>query len=255
MKSTLTKMKLHIKSLIVLGVLATVLSGCAATNTALTKKDLDVQTKTSTAIFIDPVSPDKRTIFVDVKSSVQEFDRSVFKKLLKESFLTNDNDYRLVDDPEQAQFVLSAFVLNLEKASPSASELALNRGYEGGGILAGAAVGGAARGDWKGAVAGGVVGGGLDMISGALVKDITYMLVCDVQIKERTHNGAVVKRATDIATKVSDNGTTTQMVDETSNMKEYRTRIVTTANKSNLKLEEAAETIYSKTAAAMSGFF
>jgi outer membrane lipoprotein SlyB len=232
-----------------------ILSGCAATNTALKKKDLDVQTRTSTAIFIDPVSPAKRTVFVDVKSSVQEFDRAVFKKLLKESFAVNDNNYRLVDDPEQAQFVLSAFVLNLENASPSASDQALNRGFEGGGVLAGAAIGGAARGDWKGAVAGGVVGAGVDMISGALVKDVTYMLVCDVQIKERTKNGALVKRATDISTRVSDAGYTQQSIDETSNMKEYRTRIVTTANKANLKLEEAAPVIYSKTASAMSGFF
>lgn len=234
---------------------AMILSGCAATNTALKKKDLDVQTRTSTAIFIDPVSPAKRTVFVDVKSSVQEFDRAVFKKLLKESFAVNDNNYRLVDDPEQAQFVLSAFVLNLEKASPSASDQALNRGFEGGGVLAGAAIGGAARGDWKGAVAGGVVGAGVEMISGALVKDITYMLVCDVQIKERTKNGALVKRATDISTRVSDSGYTQQSIDETSNMKEYRTRVVTTANKVNLKLEEAAPVIYSKTASAMSGFF
>lgn len=239
-------------SVITAGVL--VLSGCAATNTALSKKDLDVQTKTSTAIFIDPVAPAKRTVYVDVKSSVQEFDRAIFKKLLKDSFAINDNNYRLIDDPEQAQFILSAFVLNLEKASPSASEQALNKGYEGG-ILAGAAIGGAARGDWKGAVAGGVVGAGVDLVSGALVKDITYMLVCDVQIKERTKNGATVKRAADIDTQVSDHGYTKQTVDETSNMKEYRTRIVTTANKANLKLEDAAEPIYSKTAAAMSGFF
>lgn len=233
----------------------TLLTSCAATNTALTKKDLDVQTKTSTAIFIEPVAPAKRTIYVDVKSGVQEFDRAVFKKILKENFAVNDNKYRIVDDPEQAQFILSAFVLNLEKASPNASAQALNRGYEGGGILAGAAIGGAARGDWQGAVAGGVVGAGVDMISGALVKDVTYMLVCDVQIKERTKDGTVVKRTTDISTKVSDDGFASQQVDEASNMKEYRTRIVTTANKANLKLEEAAAPIYSKTAAAMSGFF
>lgn len=234
---------------------ALILSGCAATNTAFKKKELDVQTKTSTSIYIEPVAPAKRTIYVDVKSGVQEFDRAVFKKLLKDSFAVNDNNYRLIDDPEQAQFILSAFVLNLEKASPSASDKALGRGYEGGGMLAGAAIGGAAGGDWQGAVAGGVVGAGVDMISGALVKDVTYMLVCDVQIKERTKNGVTVKRATDISTKVSDDGYTNQQVDETSNMKEYRTRIVTTANKVNLKLEEAAQPIYTKTAAAMSGFF
>lgn len=234
---------------------AALLAGCAATNTALTKKDLDVQTKTSTAIFIEPVAVAKRTVYVDVKSGVPEFDRAVFKKLLKESFAINDNHYQLIDDPDSAQFTLSAYVLNLEKASPSASSQALNRGFEGSGLLLGAAAGGAARGDWKGAAAGGVVGAGVDLISGALVKDVTFMLVCDVQIRERTKNGAVVKRATDISTKVSDQGYTQQSVDETSNMKEYRTRIVTTANKANLKLEEASEPIYKKTAAAISGFF
>lgn len=235
-------------------IVSALLAGCAATHTALSKKELDVQTKTSTAIFIEPVAPANRTVYVDVKSSVPEFDRAIFKKILKESFLSNDNNYRLIDNPEQAQFILSAFVLNLEKASPSASEQALNRGYEGG-ALAGAAIGGAARGDWKGAVAGGVVGAGMDLVSGALVKDVTYMLVCDVQIKERAKNGVVVHRATDISTQTSDAGYTQQMMNETSNMKEYRTRIVTTANKANLKLEEAAELIYAKTASAMSGFF
>ncbi len=237
-----------------LAAFAITLSGCAATHTALSKKELNVQTRTSTAIFIEPVAPAKRTVYVDVKSGVQEFDRAVFKKLLKDSFAMNDNNYRLIDDPEQAQFILSALVLNLEKASPSASEQALNKGYEGG-VLAGAAIGGASRGDWKGAVAGGVVGAGVDLVSGALVKDVTYMLVCDVQIKERTKNGTVVKRATGISTKVSDQGYTEQTIDDTSTMKEYRTRIVTTANKANLKLEDAAPAIYSKTASAMSGFF
>ena len=161
------------------------LSGCAATNVALTKKNLDVQTKTSTAIFIDPVAPAKRTIYVDVKSGVQEFDRAVFRTLLKDSFAINDNNYRIVDDPETAQFTLSAYVLNLEKASPSAAETALGRGYQGGGILAGAVIGGSSAESLIGAAVGGLLGAGVDMVSGALVKDITYMLVVDVQVKER----------------------------------------------------------------------
>ncbi len=231
------------------------LVGCAATEVALTKKDLDVQTKTSTAIFIDPVSPEKRTIFIDVKSGVEEFDRNVFKKLVKEQFDKNDNGYRIIDDPEKAQYVLSAFVLNLEKSSPAASQAALGRGYQDGGMLAGAALGGAARGDFKGALVGGVLGAGADMISGALVKDVLYLLVVDVQIKERAKVGVVVTRDTDISTKVSDNGSVNQYSSEQSNQKEYRTRIVTTANKANLKLVDAQEPMYRKTTAAMSGFF
>lgn len=248
---------MKIKHLLTISTLFAILglSGCAATNVALTKKNLDVQTKTSTAIFIDPVAPAKRTIYVDVKSGVQEFDRAVFRKLLKDSFAINDNNYRIVDDPETAQFTLSAYVLNLEKASPSAAETALGRGFQGGGILAGAAIGAASQESWKGAAAGGLLGAGVDMVSGALVKDVTYMLVVDVQVKERAKAGIVVTRDTSIKTKVSDDGAVYQSATETSDQKEYRTRIVTTANKVNLKLEEAAPVMYEKTAAAMSGFF
>lgn len=244
----------HVK-LITLCAVVTTLMSCAATEVAISKKNLDVQTNTSTAIFVDPVSADKRTIYIDVKSGVQEFDRAVFKRLLIESFASNSNGYKIIDDPEKAQYVLSAFVLNLEKASPTASQQALGRGYQGGGILAGAALGGATNNGYKGALAGAVVGGATDFISGAMVKDITYMLVCDVQIKERAKAGVIITRDTSITTKVSDSGGVHQSSTEQSSQKEYATRIVTTANKSNLKLEEAQEPMYKKTSAAIAGFF
>lgn len=243
----------HVKMIVITTLIAS-LMGCAATEVALSKKNLDVQTKTSTAIFVDPVSPEKRTIFIDVKSGVQEFDRAVFKRLLTESFAANSNGYTIANDPEKAQYVLSAFVLNLEKASPAASQQALGRGYQGG-VLAGAAIGGATNNGYKGALAGAVVGGATDLISGALVKDVTYMLVCDVQIKERAKSGVVITRDTSITTKASDNGGVHQSSTEQSNQKEYATRIVTTANKANLKLEDAQEAMYKKTSAAISGFF
>lgn len=249
------KLLFGLKTSLTIATLVALLTSCAATEVALTKKDLDVQTNTSTAIFVDPVSPEKRTIYVDVKSGVQEFDRAVFKRLLTESFTTNTNGYKIIDDPEKAQYVLSAFVLNLEKASPAASQQALGKGYQGGGVLAGAAIGGATNNGYKGALAGAVVGGATDLISGALVKDVTYMLVCDIQIKERAKTGVIVTRDTSITTKVSDNGGVYQSSSEQSNQKEYRTRIVTTANKANLRLDDAREAMYQKTSAAIAGFF
>jgi translation initiation factor IF-2 len=81
------------------------------------------------------------------------------------------------------------------------------------------------------------------------------MLVVDVQIKERAAPGAIVRKDTAIKTKVSDDGASKQTVSEVSNQKEYRTRIVTTANKVNLKLEEAQPKMFDKTAYALSGFF
>lgn len=247
------KLALSLFSILWIG---SVLSGCAATQVALSKKDLDVQTRTSTAIFVDAVSKEKRTIYLDIKSGVMEFDRRQFKQFVKEQFTQfNDNGYQIVDDPEKAQFEMVAYVLNLEKASPTAAEEALHKGYMGGAVLAGAAVGGVATKSVGGAVAGGVVGGATEFISGSLVKDVTYMLVCDIQIKERAAKGVIVRKDSQIDAKISDAGSSRQTMSEVSNKKEYRTRIVTTANQVNLKIEEAQEMMFKKTAYAMAGFF
>ena len=93
------------------------------------------------------------------------------------------------------------------------------------------------------------------MIADSLVHDVTYMLVCDVQIQEKTKDGVIVRKDTKINAKVSDSGSSQQRVSEASDRKEYRTRIVTTANKANLKLEDAQELMFKKTAYAMAGFF
>ncbi len=242
-----------------LGVLlmTSLLGGCAATYTSIAKKDLDVQARTSTSIFVDPVAREKRTVYLDVKSGVMEFDRNAFKQFVIEQFGQNGSGYTVVDDPEAAQFQMIAYVLNLEKTSPTAAEQALNQGYMGGAIAAGAVTGSLMnRGNrYRGAAAGGVLGGAAEFISGALVKDVTFMLVCDLQIKEKARKGVYVRKDSQVDAKVSDAGTSRQSYSEVGNKKEYRTRIVTTANKVNLKLEQASDLMFKKTAYAMSGFF
>jgi len=235
---------------------AYLLSGCAATKVALSHKNLEVQTRTSTAVFVDPVPRERRTIYLDVKSGVMEFDRRAFKQFVKEQFTQyNDNGYQIIDDPDKAQFQMIAYVLNLEKTNPTAAEEALNQGYMGGAVAAGAIAGGVGTNSYKGALVGGAAGGAAEFISGSLVHDVTYMLVCDVQIKEKAAKGVIVRKDTQVEAKVSDAGTSQQTVSEVSNKKEYRTRIVTTANKVNLKLPDAQEEMFKKTAYAMAGFF
>jgi hypothetical protein len=239
--------------------LVNLLGGCAATQVALSKKDLDVQARTSTAIFVDPVPREKRKIYLDVKSGVMEFDRRAFKQFVIEQFTTaNDNGYQIVDDPDGAQFLMVAYVLNLEKTSPTAAEAALHQGFLGSGAAAmagGAVAGRLIGGNMAGGFAGAAVAGGAEFVSGNLVKDVTYMLICDIQISEKAAKGVIVRKDTRVNTKVSDAGSSQQTVSEATNKKEYRTRIVTTANKVNLKLEEAQELMFKKTAYAMAGFF
>lgn len=239
-------------------VVLSLMFGCAATTTLLSKSDLDVQTRTSTAIFVDAVAKEKRTIYVDVRSGVMEFDRNAFKRFVLEQFSAPGNSgYIIVDDPEAAQFQMNVYVLNLEKTSPTAADLALGKGYTGGAIVAGAAVGAMANSSnrYRGAAAGGLLVGAADFITGSMVKDVTFMLVADVQIKEKARKGVFVRKDSKVDAKISDSGSSRQTVSEVTNKKEYRTRIVTTANKANLKLPEAQELMFKKTAYAMAGFF
>jgi len=239
-----------------------VLGGCAAVTTSIAKKDLVVQAKTSTAIFVDPVPREQRTVFLSVRSGVQEFDRAAFLKFLRDQFAANPDGYQIVDDPDKAHYQLQIYVLNLELATPTAAEAALKQGYVGetmGGAAAGALIGAHKTQSAGGALAGGLIGaavvGGGSLIADNLVHDNTFMLVADVSIKEKVASGVIVRKDTAIDANVSDSGTSKQRVSEATDKKEYRTRIVTTANKANLDMNEARDPMFAKTAFAMSGFF
>ncbi|MCW8090555.1 complement resistance protein TraT [Alteromonas sp. ASW11-130] len=229
------------------------LSGCGAIHTSIAKKDLDVQTKLSTSIFVEPVPPEERKIYLQVRSAVMEFDRNEFKNALNSQISSNGNGYEFVDDPKEAQYTMSVFVRNLEKASPTAAEGYLRTGFEG--VAVGSAAAVASGSGYRGAAAGGLIGGLASTAANAFVKDVTYLLVADIQIKERAPQGVIVRRDSKVNVKTSDDGGTTQTYSEASNRKEYRTRVVTTANKANLELEEAQSLMFDKTAYAMASFF
>jgi hypothetical protein len=182
-----------------------------------------------------------------------EFDRNSFRTALTEQITNSGNGYTIVDSPEESQYAMSVFVRNLEKASPTAAANYLSSGYQG--VAVGAAAGYATGGGYKNAAAGGLIGGLVSTAANAFVKDVTYLLVADIQIKERAGKGVLVRRDSKINSKISDDGGTTQTFSEATNQKEYRTRIVTTANKANLELEEAQALMFEKTAYAMASFF
>ncbi|MBK7006515.1 MAG: complement resistance protein TraT [Burkholderiales bacterium] len=234
------------------------LGGCAAVQTSVAKRNLDVQTKISTSIFVDPVKRANRTVYVDVRSGVMEFDRNAMSRAVRDSFAGNANGYTITDDPDAAQYLLSVFVTTLEKASPTAAEVALKQGFVGdvgAASYAGAALGAGNGGSMNSMVGGGLIGALGTTAANAFVQDVTFMLVADIQVKEKTAAGVIVRKDTKISSKVSDAGTSTQTVSEATNKKDYRTRIVTTANKANLELTEAQDLMFRKTAYAMSSFF
>lgn len=239
-----------------LAVLA-VLSGCAAIHTSIAKKDLDVQTQMSDAVFLEPVSPQKRVVFIQVRntSDKQNFD---ITGPLQAAIAVKG--YRVTDDPEEAHFKLLAQVLNVSKASPTAAESALGAGFggtfagAGTGALIGAAAGGG-RGAAYGAGAGALVGGLVSTIANASVKDVTYMAITDIQISERAKKGVIGRRNSQVDAKQGIGGHERQTFAEVTDEKRYRTRVVSTANKANLKYEEAAPELTAGLTRSLSGLF
>ncbi|MFZ1428832.1 MAG: complement resistance protein TraT, partial [Geminicoccaceae bacterium] len=104
------------------------LSGCAAGSTAIAKRNLDVQTKMSDTIFLDPVSPDQRTVYVDVKNTSDKPDLDLAPQIRA---AIAARGFRVVDDPRAAQFVLQANVLQAGRSSETAAEAASGSGFGG----------------------------------------------------------------------------------------------------------------------------
>lgn len=238
-----------------LGVLF-ILSGCAAVHTSIAKKDLDVQTKMSDTVFLEPVTPDKRMVFVQIRNTSDrafELEGPIVSALA-------GRGYQVTQDPHAAQFRLLANVLSVGKASPTAAEAALASGYGGAimGSTAGAVVGGVTHG-WTGAAVGGLVGGILggvtETVANAAVKDVTFMVVTDVEIAEKARPGVIVRQDSRQDASQGVGGRRSQTSSEVTDMKRYRTRIVSTANKVNLEYEEAAPLLNQGLIRSLSGLF
>ncbi len=111
----------------------------------------------------------------------------------------------------------------------------LSRGYEG--AVTGAALGAgitAYNSSSAGATLGvGLAAGLVGMAADAMVEDVNYTMITDVQIAERTKtqvqtdNVAVLRQGT--------SGAKVQTSTETGNQHKYQTRVVSNANKVNLK--------------------
>ena len=252
------KLRIHstvVELLFLLGVMA-ILSACAAIHTSIAKKDLDVQTKMSETVFLDPVGPAKKVIFVQIRNTsdkVFDIEAAIVSAITARG-------YRVTQDPEEAHFRLLANVLSIGKASPTAAQAALASGY--GGVLAGGAtgavVGGVTHG-YPGAAVGGIVGGivgGLaDTIANAAVKDVTFMVVTDIEVTEKAGAGVIVRQDSKQDAAQGIGGRRTQTSSEVADVKKYRTRIVSTANKVNLEYEEAAPPLTEGLIRSVSGLF
>lgn len=230
------------------------MSGCAATQTALSKRNLDVQTKMSDTVFLDPVAPEQQTVYVQVRNtSDKELTLSDSTRAAIES-----HGYRVVSNPRHAHYMLQASVLQVGKMDPSAAQAALAGGY--GGALDGAALGAmtavASNNSNNSGIGGfGLIGAIAGTVANATVKDVTYTMITDLQISERAPKGVRVSQQTDTSMRQGSSTRVSQQSNSVSKWKRYRTRIVSTANKVNLDFVEARPALEHGLVRSISGIF
>jgi outer membrane lipoprotein SlyB len=227
------------------------LASCAATQTALEHHTLNENSKLSKTIFLDPVAPSQKTVFVSIKNTSEE-------NLAIEKPLTADlikRGYRVVTNPAQAHYMLQANILKVGKMTRSASQNALGGGY--GSALAGAATGAAigSFGNSNAMLGGGIAGGLIGLAADSLVKDVNYTVVTDVQISERVGRGVKVQEHFNSALENGTASRTYQTSNKQSNYQRYRTRIVSNADKVNLAFKDARPALESGLVRTLSGIF
>jgi hypothetical protein len=239
-------------------VLVALLAGCAATTTAVSKRNLDVQTKMSDTVFLEPVAADRRTVYLSVRNTSDKPDFVVEPAIRRQ---IESAGYRIVDDPDQAQFMLQANVLQAGRNSLTAAEAAGEGGF--GSAVSGAAMGagtgfllGKAGGSDVGlTIAGALIGAAVGTVADAYVQDVTYTVITDLRVSERARGGTVVSQSEQQTLGQGSGGSVTQASSTITDWKHYQTRIVATANQANIEWDEAAPFMVDGLTRSIGGIF
>jgi outer membrane lipoprotein SlyB len=233
---------------------AFLLSGCAATTTAIGKRQLDVQTRMSHSIFLEPVRAPERTVLIEVRNTSDRADLDIAPAV---GTALAERGYRLVEDPKAARFLLQANVLQVGRTSKAAAEGAFASGFGSAviGGAAGAGIGRAASDQTEAIIAGAVAGAAASAVADAFVQDVTYSIITDVQVSERAGAGVMVTERMSQDLAQGSGGGRILSSSEVHDWKRYQTRVMSSANQVNLDFEDAAPELVAGLTRAIAGIF
>ncbi|MDF2691348.1 MAG: complement resistance protein TraT [Gammaproteobacteria bacterium] len=225
------------------------LAGCAALSTSISHRNLSVQTQMSNSIFLNPVSNNQKTIYVQVNNTSDQQSISLQSQLVAN---LQAKGYQVISNPAQAYEMLQVNILQAGQTTDQDLDRSLMLGF-GTGLVTGAAVGSLTSSN-TGIVTGAVIGVG-SLVADALVKNVTYSVTTDVQVSVRLPAGSTSTQ------KVSSNlaqGSSTQVSTSyqyNSQWQQYRTRVVSYANKVNLQFSEAEPQLSAALAQSIANIF
>ncbi|RZD17452.1 MAG: conjugal transfer protein TraT [Candidatus Acididesulfobacter guangdongensis] len=211
-------------------------SGCASmsgttssttSTSGMSAGNMNLQTKMSSSIFLQPVPPSEKIVYVRATNTSSATGLN-FKAVLEQALIARG--YRITNNPQDAYFMLMSNVLYLGKETHA---------YTAAGALAGG-FGGALIGSRYGSTGSTLVGGGLGALAGGIIGAMfqhkKYMMVVDIQLEQR-QKGSYTTNGT--ATSEGLGNTTTTYNAGVKNWAIYRDRVVATASAINLRFSSA----------------
>lgn len=211
----------------------------------------------SDTVFLDPVAPNKKIVFIQIRNTSDKPDLNLTPNI---AAALSQKGYTITEDPDKAQFFLQANILSVAKTANNP----ISNGFgsygaaitgAGVGALASAATGGTNRNAAGAALAVGALAGLGDLIGNALVKDVYYSIITDVQIQQRNKAGVVTSSTATANAKTSASSSVNQVTSGTSDMKTYQTRVISVANQANLEFNDAIPSLQSGLTQVISGVF
>ena len=239
-------MKKNLKTILFSLLLIFVFVSCSTMHTVVSKRNLDVQTKMSDTIWLEPAAANEKTIFVQVKNTSGK-NLNIEQKVIN---VLTSKGYRIVNDPAEAKYWLQANILKVDKVNldneNGFSDAVLGAGI--GGVLGAQRSGGAYT-----AIGWGLAGAAIGTLADALVNDTAYAMVTDILITEKT--GRNVQTATRNSVKQGNSGSMTSTSSGSSNMEKYSTRVLSTANQVNLNFNSAIPILEDELGKVLGGIF
>jgi hypothetical protein len=260
------------------------LSACTAVHTSVAKRKLDVQTRMSQTVYLDPVEPEQRSIFIDIRNTSAEYQLPLAEDVRE---FMRQRGYLLVDSPINAQYWLQVNVRTVLKerpdivlaqeygmtaeetqaflhpgmAPPDAPETPEQRNERLGrnaAVFVDTSIGTNLDGrDIARAFVVLAVFAGAEYVGNQLVQDKYYTMLTDIQIAERisADSAQKVQEYAEHQLRQGDSGAFEQLWQRDTDMRKYQVKVVSFANKANLEWQDAELPLHQGLLRSLAGIF
>ena len=170
------------KKYLVVGLLITGMGSLVGCNTAskmIKHGNLEVETKMSETVFLDPIDDNKKTVLLQIRNTSDKSGLEIESKIRS---AIESKGYRIVNSTQSANIMIQANVLQVGKSTLENPFQVLTGGYGSGleGFATGAAIAGATGGSGRSMLGIGLITGIGNTVLDAAVEVVNFTMITDL---------------------------------------------------------------------------